>query len=538
MSLGYADRLKNKRNLGGQLGAKEYHQSFDDIKEGVKSLAGWVSDAKRVFVFTGAGISTACGIPDFRGPNGIWTLRKKKLPIPADLTPFEYARPSFTHMAIAALVAAGKVPYVCSQNVDSLHLWSGVPRTQLAELHGNCFAERCTQCRTEYNRDFQMETVDFKPSGRRCCQPGCGGPLVDNILDWDTPLPEDELEEAVRQAEDADVALVLGTSLQIQPANEIPTLTRDEGGKMVIVNLQKTPKDRKASLIIRSRVDVVMALLLQELGTQVPPYIRTERLVVEHVLSEAARDGSADCGCGRVLTVRVRSQHGPDCPLPMVESLRISVAGEDCCGGDTGVSGRDASGSSSSSGRLDGDAGAWAPPRSDLLSSPSSGGFSHSFAGVPPGLRSVRCTLHVRLVKWADEDKRDVTLQHSVDLSELALASSRSAQDGGSAAVADGPAVKECDGPTSSSSSSGTVIHTFVSQEVTYDPAHIVSAFIANPPPVTLPEQPKKKRQKPESDAPAAVPTRASLRLAGAARKAQPVSETTSSGGGCDSDES
>ncbi|GLI63761.1 hypothetical protein VaNZ11_006835, partial [Volvox africanus] len=286
MSLGYADRLKNKRNLGGQLGAKEYHQSFDEIKEGVKSLAAWVADSKRVFVFTGAGISTACGIPDFRGPKGIWTLRKKKIPISADLTPFEYAKPSFTHMAIAALVAIGKVPYVCSQNVDSLHLWSGVPRRQLAELHGNCFAERCTKCRTEYTRDFQMETVDFKPSGRLCSQPGCDGPLVDNILDWDTPLPEDELEEAVRQAEEADLALVLGTSLQIQPANEIPTLTRDEGGKMVIVNLQKTPKDRKANLIIRSRVDLVMALLMQELGLQVPPYIRTEGLVVEHHLSE------------------------------------------------------------------------------------------------------------------------------------------------------------------------------------------------------------------------------------------------------------
>ncbi|EFJ49104.1 hypothetical protein VOLCADRAFT_59916, partial [Volvox carteri f. nagariensis] len=323
MSLGYADRLKNKRNLGGQLGAKEYHQTFDEIKEGVKSLAKWVADAKRVFVFTGAGISTSCGIPDFRGPNGIWTLRKKKIPIPTDFTPFEYAKPSFTHMAIAALVAAGKVPYVCSQNVDSLHLWSGVPRNRLAELHGNCFAERCTQCRSEYARDFQMETVDFKPSGRLCDQPACGAPLVDNILDWDTPLPEDELGEAVRHAEEADVALVLGTSLQIQPANEIPTLTRDGGGKMVIVNLQKTPKDRRANLIIRSRVDLVMALLMKELGMQVPPYIRTERLVVEHELSHSGGGGG-----GRVLTVRVRSQHGRHCPLPMVESVQISVTAE------------------------------------------------------------------------------------------------------------------------------------------------------------------------------------------------------------------
>nr|ADI47119.1 SIR2-like protein [Chlamydomonas reinhardtii] len=279
MSLGYADRLKPKKNLGGQLGAQEFHQDLDDIKKGVKELAGWkahmaplllqVRDAKRVFVFTGAGISTACGIPDFRGPNGIWTLRKKGEALPTDFTPFEYARPSFTHMAISGLVAAGKCPYVCSQNVDSLHLWSGVPRSRIAELHGNCFAERCRGCGAEYARDFQMETVDFRPSGRRCTAPGCGGELVDNILDWDTPLPQDELDEAVRQAEEADVALVLGTSLQIQPANEIPVLTRDEGGKLVIVNLQKTPKDRRANLLLRARVDLAMALLARELGMQV-----------------------------------------------------------------------------------------------------------------------------------------------------------------------------------------------------------------------------------------------------------------------------
>ncbi len=151
--------------------------------------------SSKIVVFTGAGISTACGIPDFRGPSGIWTLQRAHRPIPAFKVSFGVAKPSLCHQVCAmlhsvcavaaelvppvctlqplfskqtvvslqqvlvALLHTGKLQHIVSQNVDGLHLRSGIPRSRLAELHGNCFAERCTKCKREYIRDFEMETV-------------------------------------------------------------------------------------------------------------------------------------------------------------------------------------------------------------------------------------------------------------------------------------------------------------------------------------------------------------------------------------------
>lgn len=105
-----------------------------------------------------------------------------------------------------------------------------------------CASPTCAcACRQERIRDFQVETVDFKPTGRMCTCPSCDGkaaPMVDNVLDWDSPLPDDELDASIAAAEGAGVCLVLGSSLQISPANDIPLSTPDNGGKLVIINLQ------------------------------------------------------------------------------------------------------------------------------------------------------------------------------------------------------------------------------------------------------------------------------------------------------------
>lgn len=138
---------------------------------------------------TGAGISTSVGIPDFRGPNGIWTLQARNETPPPPKVTFVHAIPSLTHMALVALVRCGKVPFVTSQNVDGLHLRSGLAKSTFADLHGNCFAEHCVRCKRQYYRDFEIETVGYKPTGRRCSRRGCRGHLVDSILDWSTPLP-------------------------------------------------------------------------------------------------------------------------------------------------------------------------------------------------------------------------------------------------------------------------------------------------------------------------------------------------------------
>mmetsp|Transcript_25737 Transcript_25737/g.69860 ORF Transcript_25737/g.69860 Transcript_25737/m.69860 type:complete len:772 (+) Transcript_25737:32-2347(+) len=307
-----------------------------------------IQGSQEVFIFTGAGISTSMGIPDFRGPNGIWTARKKKQPISALRTPFEYSRPSFTHMAIAALVAAGKVKCVCSQNVDCLHLRSGISRSLLAELHGNCFAERCEACKREYTRDFQVETVNFQPTGRLCVAPECGSKdakadcrppsLLDNVLDWDSALPDDELDAAIDAAKRSELTLVLGSSLQISPANEIPTLTPQtkrgkgkEKGKMVIVNLQKTPKDRSAHMLVRARVDPVFSRIMLQLGLSVPPYVRLDGLVLSHAQlpAEAAATPPASSTSTWGFKLALHSVHGQACVMPMVRSAKLELLQDD-----------------------------------------------------------------------------------------------------------------------------------------------------------------------------------------------------------------
>jgi mono-ADP-ribosyltransferase sirtuin 6 len=103
--------------------------------------------------------------------------------------------------ALVGLMGQGKLAFVVSQNVDGLHLRSGIPRERLAELHGNCFAERCAGCGKEYVRDFEMATVGFKETGRMCT--ACGGALKDHVLDWEDALPEDQLKESERQSSGA-----------------------------------------------------------------------------------------------------------------------------------------------------------------------------------------------------------------------------------------------------------------------------------------------------------------------------------------------
>eukprot|EP00877_Chromochloris_zofingiensis_P004606 jgi/Chrzof1/14146/Cz08g26220.t1 len=367
MSLGYASRLSHKEDLGGQLGDPEIHDHAQTVQMRVHQLAEMVKQASKVIAFTGAGISTSCGIPDFRGPQGVWTLQKAGKELPILQTSFTYAKPSLTHQALLALEQNGKLTYICSQNVDGLHLRSGVPRQHLAELHGNCFAERCKKCKQEYVRDFEMETVGFKQTGRQC--PKCGKPLFDQILDWEDALPKDDLKASEKHATEADLSICLGTSLQIYPAANLPLRTLKSGGHMAIINLQATPKDKKASIVIHAKVDEVMALLMHYLGIPVPTYIRTDYISISHAVkppsTSAAQcsgqssvpqqtagsqkhwqhsvrnhntsnnltsnatatslhptaDVDADSWC---FTLTVSSTHGLSCPLPMVRSVEIA----------------------------------------------------------------------------------------------------------------------------------------------------------------------------------------------------------------------
>eukprot|EP01006_Ploeotia_vitrea_P055119 TRINITY_DN67960_c7_g7_i1.p1 TRINITY_DN67960_c7_g7~~TRINITY_DN67960_c7_g7_i1.p1 ORF type:complete len:301 (+),score=15.68 TRINITY_DN67960_c7_g7_i1:236-1138(+) len=192
----------------------------------------------------------------------------------------EQAVPTLTHMALVELIRKGLVSLVVSQNVDGLHIRSGIPSKNMAELHGNCYLEYCKTCKTEYTRPFdvtehhgnQAPTKTFHDTGRKCTKPGCGGGLQNTIINFGERLPEKALTLAWNTSDAADLAIVLGTSLTVTPAADHPQAAKDNGAKLVIVNLQATPLDKKADLRLHTETDKVMQQVMANLGLEIPPF--------------------------------------------------------------------------------------------------------------------------------------------------------------------------------------------------------------------------------------------------------------------------
>ncbi|KAK3199990.1 hypothetical protein Dsin_023405 [Dipteronia sinensis] len=319
MSLGYAEKLSFIEDVGN-VGMTEFFDPPKVLLEKIEQLSKLIEKSKHLVVFTGAGISTSCGIPDFRGPKGIWTLQREGKPLPEASLPFHRAMPGVTHMALVGLEKAGILKFVISQNVDGLHLRSGIPREKLSELHGNSFMEACPSCGIEYFRDFEVETIGLKETSRRCSDAKCGAKLKDTVLDWEDALPPKEMNPAEKHCRMADVVLCLGTSLQITPACNLPLKSLRGGGKIVIVNLQKTPKDKKASLVIHGFVDKVIAGVMDSLNLRIPPYIRIDlfQIIVTQSLSADKKFVN--------WTLRVASVHGPNAAVPFIKSVEVSFS--------------------------------------------------------------------------------------------------------------------------------------------------------------------------------------------------------------------
>nr|B8ARK7.2 RecName: Full=NAD-dependent protein deacetylase SRT1; AltName: Full=Regulatory protein SIR2 homolog 1; AltName: Full=SIR2-like protein 1; Short=OsSIRT1 [Oryza sativa Indica Group] len=315
MSLGYAEKLSYREDVGN-VGMPEIFDSPELLHKKIEELAVMVRESKHLVVFTGAGISTSSGIPDFRGPKGVWTLQRSGKGVPGASLPFHRAVPTLTHMALVELEKTGRLKFVISQNVDSLHLRSGLPREKLAELHGNSFKEICPSCKKEYLRDFEIETIGLKDTPRRCSDKNCGARLKDTVLDWEDALPPEEMDAAKEQCQTADLVLCLGTSLQITPACNMPLLSLKNGGRVAIVNLQATPKDKKASLVIHGLVDKVIAGVMYMMNLRIPPYIRTDFVQI-------SLRNSVKKKCVR-WTLRVTSIHGLRAPLPFLRSVEVS----------------------------------------------------------------------------------------------------------------------------------------------------------------------------------------------------------------------
>jgi NAD-dependent deacetylase len=244
-----------------------------------ETLAAMIAASDRLVVFTGAGISTESGIPDFRSPGGVWSQMK-----PIQFEDFVRSRemrreawrrvyhrtagwtgaaPNHGHHAVARLVQTGKASCVITQNVDNLHQDAGVPANQVIELHGNASYARCLDCLTR----FELE--ELRPRWQAdediTCT-ACGGLIKTAVISFGQPMPELEMQRATEEAKLCDLFLVLGSSLVVYPAASLPIIARRAGARLVIVNREATDLDPYANAAIQAEIGPLMTDVVARTG--------------------------------------------------------------------------------------------------------------------------------------------------------------------------------------------------------------------------------------------------------------------------------
>lgn len=246
-------------------------------EDAVDRLQRMIADARNVVGFTGAGISTESGIPDFRSPGGIWT-RHKPIQFEAFLASAEARRetwrrkfathatidmatPNAGHRALARLVEQGSMSAVITQNIDGLHQASGIPDDKIIELHGNTTYAVCLACRRRYRLSWVREV--FADSERLPVCTDCGGHVKTATISFGQPMPEAEMERAEAATLAADLFIVLGSSLVVYPAAGFPRLAKRNGARLVIVNRDPTDQDRLADLVIHAEIGATMSRAVQ-----------------------------------------------------------------------------------------------------------------------------------------------------------------------------------------------------------------------------------------------------------------------------------
>ncbi len=269
---------------------REYFDSPSILDSKVTKLAELIKSSKYMTCFTGAGISTSAGIPDFRsGLNtvldtgaGAWA-QEAAIQNGIDITPNRElktvsmlnALPTTTHMTLVELNNLGILKYLISQNCDGLHRRSGYNPQYLSELHGNTNLEICRICNKQYFRDYDVcvehNDIDNHLTGRKCKNGKCKGRLYDTTINFGEHLNDFIWNAAEENAKKSDFCLVLGSSLTVIPAANLPEII-GKNHKLCIVNLQKTPLDHLCDIKIYAKCDDVMELLMQKLNIKIPEW--------------------------------------------------------------------------------------------------------------------------------------------------------------------------------------------------------------------------------------------------------------------------
>ena len=243
---------------------------------GIQQLVGLIRSSRRAVIFTGAGMSTESGIPDFRSPGGIWT---KMMPVEfQDYVRDPEARrvswqrrfemedtwnavqPNDGHRAVAELVAQGRVSHVITQNIDALHQAAGVPDGQVIELHGNTRYAKCLDCGRRVEIPDIRAHFDVHGEAPDCA--GCGGIVKTATISFGQPMPQDEMLRAEAATLACDLMLVMGSSLAVYPAAGFPLMAKRNGAGLAILNRDETPQDRFADLVVNAGIGPTMRAVI------------------------------------------------------------------------------------------------------------------------------------------------------------------------------------------------------------------------------------------------------------------------------------
>jgi len=248
-----------------------------DLELKIDMVTDMVASSDRIVVFTGAGVSTESGIPDFRSPGGIWSrfnpedftidrfvespeTRKKTWELFGGNNPIFDARPNRAHEAIFELEQMGRLDCVITQNIDNLHQKAGCSPDRVFELHGNMLWARCLSCGKRFDMDTIKQWLKKNIKVPECDQ--CAGILKPDVIYFGEALPQDALEKSIHRSRNCDLFIVIGSSLSVYPAAFMPTYALESGAKLVIINATETFCDDRAAVVINGRAGVTMDRIL------------------------------------------------------------------------------------------------------------------------------------------------------------------------------------------------------------------------------------------------------------------------------------
>jgi NAD-dependent deacetylase len=234
----------------------------------LETARGWIDEAQRIVGFTGAGISTESGIPDFRSPNGVWSRRRTIYFdefVSNEADRIEYwsqklvswpemreAEPNAGHYAFVDLYRQGKLVALITQNIERLHQKSGVPNEIVFELHGTTTEAACLTCGDRISSDEACARVESGELAPRCRL--CGGLLKPATISFGQSMPLDVMRQAQQAAENCELFIAVGSSLVVQPAASLPEIAKRSGARLIIVNRDETPLDEVADLVVHDEI--------------------------------------------------------------------------------------------------------------------------------------------------------------------------------------------------------------------------------------------------------------------------------------------